>query len=273
MGRRVHASRLETLVAVLTMVLLLAPVRAGATSATPAATPDSAVRPARTLGDIIERANRGWEQVETLRTRTVFYGGERDPSTPSALHEGSIGTPSSDLVFATTVQEVVLPDRKRVYQLIDDEVWLESIVVDGRVFIRTPIDGEEVPWMEVDLAEIDPQSPMGISIQVMLSPIEAPFADLPPIVHAVRVDRIETDHVAGRSCEVYRINPPPFDTLLGAERDVLDLTVAISADGLICWTEEVREQYVTRTTLEMVNEPLTIEIPDDIAAMGTPPAP
>ncbi len=273
MGNRVLASRFETVAAVLTLVLLLAPASAGATTATPAATPDGAVRPARTLGDIIERVNRGWEQVETLRTRTIFYQGDRDRSTPSASHEGNAGTPPSDSVWATSVQEVVLPDRKRVAQFIDSEVWLETIVVDGRVFMRTPIEGEEVPWMEVDLREIDPQSPTGISIQVMLRPVEMPFADLPPIVHAVRVDRIGTDHVAGRSCEVYRINPPPFDTLLGAERDVLDLTVAISAEGLICWTEEVREQYVVRTTLEMVNEPLTIEIPDDIVGMGTPPAP
>ncbi|MDQ4100515.1 MAG: hypothetical protein M3121_08455, partial [Chloroflexota bacterium] len=66
---------------------------------------------------------------------------------------------------------------------------------------------------------------------------------------------------------------PPFDTLLGAERDILDLTLAISAGGLICWTEDVREQFVVRTTLEMVNEPLTIEIPENIGEMGTPPAP
>ncbi len=270
---RVLASRFETFVAVLTLVVLLAPAMAGATTATPAATPDSAVRPARTVGDIIERANRGWEQVETLRTRTIFFQGDRDPTTPSTPREGNAGTPPSDLVFATTVQEVVLPDRKRVYQLIDDEVWLESIIFDGRVFFRTPVEGEEVPWTELDLREIDPQSPMGISIQVMLRPVEVPFAELPPIVHALTVDRIGTDHVAGRACEVYRINPPPFDTLLGVERDILDLTLAISAEGLICWSEQVTEQYVTRTTLEMVNEPLTIEIPENIAAMGTPPAP
>ncbi|MDQ4098947.1 MAG: hypothetical protein M3121_00415 [Chloroflexota bacterium] len=273
MGRRVHASRLETLMAVLTLVVLLVPAMAGATTATPAATPDGAVAPARTLGDIIERANRGWEQVETLRTRTVIYGGDRDRSTPSASHEPDMGTPPSDLVLATTVQEVIVPDRKRVYQLADGEMYLESLVVDGRVFMRTRVEGEEPPWMEVDFAEIDPDSAEGVGIRTLLMPVEAPFADLPPLAHALTVDRIGTDHVAGRSCEVYRINPPPFDTLLGVERDVLDLTLAISAEGLICWTEDVREQFVVRTTLEMVNEPLTIEIPENIAAMGTPPAP
>lgn len=101
-------------------------------------------------------------------------------------------------------------------------------------------------------------------------PIEAPFASVPPILHALTVDRIGTDQIAERSCDVYRINPPAFDTVLGVDRDVLDLTVAIAADDIVCWTEVVYARYVIRTTLEMVNQPLRIEIPDDVAPMATP---
>ena len=270
MEPRVLANRCDIVLVVWMFVVLLNPTRVGATVSTPAATPDSDSSPARTLGELIERTNRGWERVETLRTRTVIYQGDGEPEERSSLHEADLRATPSGAVVATTIQEIIRPDRKRVRQLVDDEVLLESIVVDGRVFIRSSAGGEEMPWMEVDFGQIDPDSAQGIGMRVLLMPVEAPFASVPPILHALTVDRIGTDQIAERSCDVYRINPPAFDPLLGADRDVLDLTVAIAADDLVCWTEVVYERYVIRTTLEMVNQPLAIEIPDDVAPMATP---
>lgn len=259
MGTVIRAKRPEHLVALLVLSMLLPMTNVGVTSGNPAATPDPDPDVARTLGDLVERAERGWERVETHRTRRVMYA--RDDAGDGV----SDATPSGAVV-AVTLQEAIVPNRKRQRQAAEDAAdYLETIVVDGRVFMRYSTAGEATPWREIDFTTVDPDSFLGIFLRELLMPVEAPLSFVPPSARNVPVARTSTVQVDGRSCDVYRISALLLVGAVVGDGVPFDLTVAIADDGLVCWTEQRSERFVTRTTLEMVNEPLTIEIPDDVA--------
>jgi hypothetical protein len=218
------------------------------------ATPGSAS--GLTVAELADRIAAAWPAVMTYRTVTTTVA-QTPAGSPVAGPSPVAGGP----VVSETIDEFVLPDRKRRLARAGDALQYELVVVDGRIYARGPQAPGLNPsrpnpdaWVEVAPATLETATAHAEDYGNLFAPVTAPYSRLSPEKRARDAVPLGQIAIDGRACTSYRI----ADTTLTGER--IEIVLALGPDDLPCAIETHAGGQVT-TTVFTYNMPLTIEAP------------
>lgn len=232
--------------------LLLAACSSGDADPTPTPAPTATPVPtlpagALTVGELLARVETVWPSVQSMRT--TFWTTAADAgATP----------PATGMV---TIEEVILPNARRVVVLSDGGPTNEQLAIDGRVYMRgavvpaviAPLVDAET-WVEVDPAATGSDSPIAMQVGYLLSPIESPFADISPETAAQEAIPGPEVTIDGRTCQVFSFGDPA-----GVIHEL-----AIDTDGLPCRLVQ-RAGGVANVTLYEFSVPDLVIVAPEVA--------
>ncbi len=224
----------------------------------------------QTLGELADRIDGAWGSVRSFRSVFVAdpSGESVSPASPGAM-ASPVASPGAETGFTVT-REVILPDRQRQIERINGAVVSEAIVVGNRAFVRGATARRlhpgvaETAWVEVDLASVKPIAGTDPLLARLAAPVVSPTRGVPPNLRPQKLRALGNVTVGGRTCQAYGA---ATTTQIGGR---VDLTFAISADGLPCFVESRSGGTGGRETFAAYNLPLTIEAPAVSVPAGSP---
>ena len=230
-----------------------------------------------TFGDLADRVEAAWPEVESYR---VTFTGTALSGTPVAR---AAATPGATPVARpretyTTIRDIVLPDKQR--QIVtglgaDDH---EAIAIGNALYVRGPVVERIAPgtpesvWIELDPTAL----PEGALLLHLLGGLPelpgAPLAMLPDRLREQEVREVETVQHDGRNCQVYAA----ADTVPATGMRV-DYAIAIDENDIPCFIEtgaggltQGRDEY-TNINAEADIDPPAVATPVSIPpALATP---
>jgi hypothetical protein len=223
---------------------------------TVAPTPTQALAPGqKSVGELLDGMNAAMNSIASART--VFSTRSTD------------GTPTAS---ATTTEEYVAPDKRRIVTATGSTIADEQIAIGSAIYMKgafvssavAPMLGTDV-WVTVDPALVPTDTPVGNVVAYLTAPFQLPFASVSDNLRGRGVTEGSQVEVAGRTCTSWTF----VDTTSFGDR--IDYELTIDARGLPCSLVERAGTIENVTTFEFDIPGLTIVAPDSAQPVsGTP---
>lgn len=222
----------------------------------------------RTFGDLADRVNTAWADVDAFRSVFVLtsHGATASPAAGSP-----VASPVGPGEPFELRREVVVPDRQRLEQRSGGRVVSEGIVVGGRVYVRGAAarvllpEAEATAWVSGDAALLSSLAGADPLLSRIVAPIESPLAAVPDNLRPQELRPLGPVEVDGRACRAFGA----ADTTRTGDR--VDITVAIDADDLPCFLDTRSGRSGGRETFGSYGDPFAIGPPAE-AVPASPPA-
>lgn len=243
--------------------------------ATPAATATAKL----TLGELADRVDTAWANVESYRVVSIVVAPPAPAATPVAQASATPGaTPVGATGQIVATRDVVLPDMQRLTVTGWGANDFEAISDGETIYVRGPlasqIDASAGPeqWITVRASDVPEDSQIANLLGGLPVVPMPPFAGIAERLELQEVRDLGPRDVAGRTCQTYGA----ADTKLTTGQR-LDFVFGIDADNLPCFIETQsgtttygHEEYsmfneVTVTDLPAAGTPVAVP-----AAMATP---
>lgn len=203
--------------------------------ATPAATATARL----TLGDLADRVDAAWEDVESYRLVSVVAAQPNPVATPVAAAEATPGaTPVATTGQIVATRDVILPDLQHLTVTGWGDNDFEAISDGETIYLRGPLaqqfDASASPdmWLMLRASDV----PEGTQAANLLGGLPAipmpPLAGIDERLAPQEVRDLGTMDVGGRTCQTYGT----ADTKLTTGQRV-DNIVGIDEDDLPCFIE------------------------------------
>jgi hypothetical protein len=255
--------RLGTLALV---AMLLVACSAGGNQADQTPTPEPTNAPPTaapgelSVGEVLDRVNTAWSNVESMRV-TTFAGTALQTDTGTAVPSGSY-----------TVEEWTSPDARRVAEIFNGNAINEQIYVDGTIYMRgtfvamavAPEVGPET-WIILDESVVPPDTPVGLRVTYLTRESGSPFVDMSPDLLAQPANESGTVRVGDRSCTLYTFGDP------GNEGDEIRYELALDENDLPCQVVLRGGEAQNSSVYEFNSDDIRIDAPlEGTPVSGTP---
>ena len=215
-------------------------------TAVPTVTQDEGTPAGLTVGLLADRIATGWDGIDRYHALTTMQ---------------SSGSPTAASATTETVEEAILPDRRRQMVSVNGAQQSEIVAAGGNIYGRgVGLPGIEQPnrdpevWITINGNVLGPNNAWSGFYQSLLLPVEPPYSALDEADRARPVEELDVVDVTGRACRQYRI----VDTALTGER--MEIVIALEESGLLCSIKTTSGNSFT-STVYTSDQPVEIALP------------
>lgn len=247
-----------TSIAALFLVACTAGSNESDTPPTPAeTTAPASVEPGQlSVGELVERINTAWSDVESLRVTS---------SSGPVPAESSASTPAPGGSY--TIEEWNAPNNRRITELVEGVVVNEQIYVDGTIYMRGVFVGMAVApevgtdtWIILDQDVVPADTPVGARVEYLTREPGSPFDNMSPDMLALPATESGSVRVGDRTCTLYTFGDP------GGEGDQIRYEIALDENDLPCQVVQRGGGYQNSSVYEINSGDVEISAP----LQGTP---
>ncbi len=199
-----------------------------------------------TVGQLADRIDAGWVGIDRYQSVTTTQ---------------TIGSPESSAPSTETVEEAILPDRRRQVVSLGGELRSEIVSAGGNIYGRgVSLPGIVQPnrdpdvWIVINGNVLGSDNAYSGFYQSLLLPVQPPYAGLSQADRDKPAEDLGDVDVGGQTCRQYHI----VDTTLTGER--VEIALALSDSGLVCSIQTTSDHSVT-TTVFSYDKPTEITPP------------
>lgn len=238
---------------------------------TPAATAEAAL----TLGDLAQRVDAAWANVESYRVVSVVTAPPAPRATPVGAAAATPGaTPVSTSAQVTATRDVLLPNTQHMTVTGWGENDFEAISDGKTIYLRGPLARQIDPgagpdaWITLRAEDVPADSQLANLLGGMPALPMPPFAGIEERLAPQEVRDLGPADVAGRTCQTYGA----ADTKLTTGQR-LDFIFGLDGDDLPCFIE-TRAGTTTygHEEFSLFNEVPAMEVPAAATPVAVPGA-
>lgn len=216
----------------------------------PTAEPDQT-----SVGDLLDRIENAWSEVESIRIvdRVGVVEGEEDDSDAQSL----------------AIEEVVLPDSRRVVQETGGQVVNEQIRIGDEIWMWGTFVGEVAgpelgtdQWVSLDPSESFEDPMLDGQIELLQAPLDPMYSgQISEETQALAVSEAQEEEIDDQTCYTYT-----WTTEIDADQEV-EYRMSLDEQDLPCQMVVASGGYLTVTSFDINPDDIEIEAPEDPEAL------